>query len=154
MIGSRNTLQNPLLYSNFVKQYKKQGVEIDPQLIDRHLEPSEAKRDLETKHGITLNHGYNPRKEYRSYLNDSGIRHPKLQRYLIRQSEHGKKPPRQQDIDQISYIMSARPASSWKRDIARKAKPAKSAAAWAKNPSRYDIKGVDSKGSIFNTEWF
>jgi hypothetical protein len=65
-----------------------------------------------------------------------------------------EKPPKDEDIDYLSYMMSARPHKNIKQDIARKAKPAKTVAQYARHPNRFDITGVDTPGSTFDPDWF
>jgi len=149
MRRSRRTLENPLIYSNFVRQVLGEDPEFDVQLIDRTLEYDEAKSDLQRKGHLRASSTFNPIKEYRSSLYDQGIKHPRMQNFVMRQDNVS-----QDDLDLLAYVFDQRPHSNWKRDIGRKARTARSVRQYAKNPNRYDIPGVDTPGSFFDPDWF
>lgn len=71
------TLENPLLYYNFVRKMDELNPGIfDEQLIDRKLEPDEALKDLKRKHPDL--HIYEPKElnfqqDVRDYLSNLGI---------------------------------------------------------------------------------
>lgn len=151
--NNRSTLRNPLLFRSFLKQAQAADPDFDPELIDRNLEPEEAKSELRRKHGIVMARkadAFNPMAEFRNSLFDMGIKHPRAQNFVMRQ----EKPAKQDDLDLLAYVFSNRPHKNWKMDIKRKAKPARTVAQYARNPNRYDIAGVDTPGSMFDEGWF
>ena len=150
---AKRTLENPMLYSNFVKQIQRSDPDFDIDIIDRTLEPDEALRELTGRHGLRTSRKsdeFDPMKEFRSNLFDTGIKHPRMQNFVMRQ----EKPPSNDDLDLLAYVMGARPHANIKRDIKRKARPARTVRQYAKNPNRYDVVGVDTPGSILNIDWF
>lgn len=149
MRESRRTLENPMLYSNFVKKVMGSDPDFDVQLIDRTLAPDEALGDLQKKRHLRDTSQLNPMREYRNSLFDSGIKHPRMQNFVMRQDK-----VEQDDLDMLAYVMGVRPHRNVKMDIARKAKTAKSVRQYARNPNRYDVPGVDSPGSFFDEDWF
>lgn len=149
---NRRTLENQLLYTNLIRMVQRVVPDFDPEIIDRHLEVGEAKRQLAKKHNIHIaskrEQRSSPLKEARNHLHERGIKHSRVQNFLIRHADTSD-----DDIDQLAYILGARPARNWKQDIARKAKIAKSAKQYAKNPNRYDIPGLDTPGSRYDMDW-
>jgi hypothetical protein len=148
---SRRSLENPMLYNNFVEQVMAIDPNFDIELIDRTLEPSEAKAELRRRgHLRGGESSFDPMREYRSSLHDSGIKHPRMQNFVMRQEN----PPTVDDLNMLSYVLGARPARNVRMDIARKARPARSVRQYSNHPNRYDITGVDTPGSIFDPDWF
>lgn len=140
-----------MLYSNFVKKAREIDPSFDENLIDRTLEPNEALGELQRRRHIQVQSSEpDMMKQWRESLFDMGIKHPSMQNFVVRQ----EKPPAQEDMDMLSYIMGARPERNWKMDMKRKAKPARTVKQYAKNPNRYDVAGVDTPGSNFNSDWF
>src|SRR5437016_5408452 len=113
------TLQNPMLFLNFLKRLHRTDPDFDEQLIDRELEPDEATNELQ-RHGhikrLTTSKN-KPMKEYRSALYDQGIRHPSVQSFIMLHEN-----TRQGDVDTLAYILSNRPHRNLQLDIKRKAK--------------------------------
>lgn len=152
---SRRTPENQMLYSSLVRMVRAVDPTFDTEKIDRRLEPDEAKRQLRERYGVYIGRKVDSErsshmKEYRDHLHDRGVRHPRMQNFLMRLD----KPPREKDIDSIAYVLGARPHKSVKMDIKRKARHARTAAQYARNPNRYDVPGVDTPGSEFNVDWF
>lgn len=140
-----------MLYSNFVKKIRKTDPDFDEQVIDRTLEPDEALRQLQSKHHLrTESPATNYMKDWRNSLYDYGVKHPSMQSFVMRQ----EKPPSQEDMDLLTYVMGARPHKNIQLDMKRRAKPARTVRQYAKYPNRYDVPGVDTPGSTFDADLF
>ena len=125
-----------MLYIRFVRTIRKQDPSFDEELVDRALEPSEARNDLRKRGHIRSSPSeYKPMLEYRGFLYDSGIKHPRVQNFVMKQEKETK----QEDLDLLAYVLGARPHRNLKMDIARKARTARSVRQYARNPNRYDI---------------
>jgi hypothetical protein len=86
------TLQNPVLYLNFMRKLKALNPEgIDEQLIDRNLEPQEALNDLKKKYPNLILYKYEEERdifeEFRGYLDELGIDNPKVQELVVARME-------------------------------------------------------------------
>lgn len=150
-MSRKRTLQNPLLYSNFLKAVKKADPDFDTEIIDRTLEPDEAANILKKKYGVNLHkEEFNPTKEYRNNLYEMGIKHPRMQNFVMRQMTT----PSQDALDMLAYVMGNRPEKNIKRDIGRNAKRAKTVRQYAGSPNRFDVVGVDTPGSKYFEGWF
>lgn len=151
---SKSTLQNAMLYANLVRKIHRIDPGFDVELIDRTLEPEEAERELHKRYHLRTekrqDEGKEKMKEWRGFLDDAGIRHPRMQNFVMRQ----EKPPTEDDMNQLAYILAARPHKNVKMDIKRKARHAKTVRQYARHPNRYDVPGVDTPGSEFRVEWF
>jgi hypothetical protein len=85
------TLQNPLLFFNFVRKLNVLNPEpIDEELINRDLEPQEALNDLKKKYPNLIVYKEEERdfiQEFRNYLESIGIDSPKIQDLVIARME-------------------------------------------------------------------
>lgn len=85
------TLQNPLLFFNFVRKLNELNPEsIDEELINRDLEPQEALNDLKKKYPNLIVYKQEDRdfiQEFRNYLESIGIESPKIQDLVIARME-------------------------------------------------------------------
>lgn len=137
------TLENPLLYSNFIKKLEKlNGDDFDPEWIDKKLEPDEALMDLKRKHPhvhIGLK-AADESAEFRHFLEDDyGITNKKLQNMI----EMEDNPLNEEELAQLSYILASRSEHAQAIDKAQKAPIAKDVREWMKDPARTDIKTLD-----------
>lgn len=136
-----------MLYNNLVKIIRRTDPDFDTEKIDRTLEPGEAENELRSRYGLILTRKtdkYNHMKEYRDHLHERGIGHSRIQN-LIMASD---KPPQDADLDNLAYVLSARPSHAWAVDRAKRAKRVtRDVRKWANAPNRYDIAGVDTPGS-------
>src|SRR5712692_5167337 len=80
-----STLENPLLWSNFLKKLSKLNPGFDfEQLVDRTMEPEEAIMDLKKKHP-DLDIGLREQDKsagFREFLDDFGISNTKVQNMI------------------------------------------------------------------------
>ncbi|WP_148681170.1 hypothetical protein [Candidatus Nitrososphaera gargensis] len=137
-----STLENPLLYSNFVKKLEKLNPDIfDPDWIDRTLEPEEALLDLKRKHP-ELDIGLKEKEQiegFREFLDEIGITNERLQNMIAMEDS----PLSEDELNQLAYILQMRSEHAQKTDMALKAPLAKDVRTWIANPNRVDIKTVD-----------
>lgn len=157
--ASRQTLENPLLYSNFLKELRRIDKNFDTEIIDRSLTPEEAWRELRQKHHLA-SRTKEPQyvDEMRDVLYDMGIKHPRLQSFIIKEMDSSPEKRKQDDNDgelvAAAYELQMRPLHNIRTDIGIKAKPCKTLAQWIKGSNRCDIASVDSKGAKFVADWF
>lgn len=141
---SKSSLENPLLYRNFLRAIKKHNpdLEIDPQEIDRTLEYEEAFNQLQkTYPDLRLSHQNNTElAEYRSYLCDQGFCDKTLQNIIIQDMNH---PFTESELMDISYTIFGRSDRAMRQDKALKAPVTRDIRKYAKHPNRLDIKGLD-----------
>jgi hypothetical protein len=74
----KRTLENPLLFHNFVKKLQKYNEDFDPDIIDRTLEPAEALNDLREHHPEIVTEdvvlgGMEADFDYDEFLEDIGV---------------------------------------------------------------------------------
>lgn len=136
-----STLENQLLYSNFMKKITKLNPDFDTEVIDRSLEPEEALLDLKKKYpelDIGLKAG-TPAEGFRDFLDDMGITNEKLQNMIAKEDN----PLSEEELNQLTYIIQMRSEHAQKVDMALKAPLAKDVRDWMKDPARKDIKTLD-----------
>lgn len=141
--GRMRTLENPLLYSNFVKKLEKLNPDtFDEQLIDRTLEPEEALLDIVRRHP-EINIGAKEKsvtENFRDFLSDMGIDNPKVQNLVAM----NKDPLTQDELNQLAYALTGRPDHAMAVDNALKAPVTNDVRRWMNAPNRYDIQTVDT----------
>lgn len=154
--SKRQTLENPLLYRNFIKEVHNIDPSFDEQIIDRQLTPEEAWRELHERHHLEAKAGRKESTvdEMRDVLYNMGIRHPRLQNFIIKEINSGDSEIGEGHLLQTAYELSQRPLTNVKRDIGRKAKPCKNLQQWLKASNKCDINAVDSRGARFVADWF
>ena len=108
------TLENPLLYHNFKAKLEKlnPGKDIE-QLISRSLEPEEALLDIKRRYpdvDIGLQGTDDKGAEFRQFLDDFGIDNIRIQNLIALDPV----PFTDQELAQISYALSGRPAQKGK----------------------------------------
>ena len=137
-----STLENPLLWSNFVKKLGKLNPDFDfEQLVDRTLEPEEAMMDMKKKYPH-LDIGLREQDKsagFREFLDDFGISNTKVQNMIAMDPN----PFSEQELAQLSYLLNNRPEHSQQVDKALKAPIARDIRQWINHPNRVDIKTVD-----------
>jgi hypothetical protein len=141
-LASLKTLENPMLYSNFIKKMEKLNGSFDEQLVDRTLEPEEALLDLKRKHpdlDIGLK-SQDQTAEFRQFLDDMGIENEKVQNLIAMDPN----PLSEQELANLSYALNNRPQHAISVDNALKAPVTKDVRAWMEKPDRLDLPGVDS----------
>lgn len=139
-----STLQNPLLFAKLKKKIENVNPDFDLEHIDRNLEYEEAVNDLQSKHGLSLSPQRAPMAEFRSYLSDRGISAPRLQNLIM----SADAPASEASLDNLAYVLSARPRHAWNVDRGKKAKKiTRDPFLWASAPNRMDIRGIDTPGS-------
>ena len=156
--ASRQTLENPLLYSNFLKELRRLDRNFDTEIIDRSLTPEEAWRELRERHHLGRSKDKEPNyvDEMRDVLHEIGIKHPRLQSFIIKEMDANPEKRKEDDGELISaaYILQMRPLHNIRTDLGIKAKPCKTLAQWVNRANRCDIEGVDSKSAKFVADWF
>lgn len=141
--GSKKTLQNPLLFSNFVNKLERLNpdTEFDVEWIDRSLEPDEALNDLKRKHpeiNIQEQKDTN-RAEFREDLENRGIDNEKVQNLIAEADE----PLSEEEIAGVAGALHTRSEHAVLVDKSLKAPLTKDVRKWSKNPNRLDVRTVD-----------
>jgi len=146
---AKSTLENALLYSNFLKALERNNpdVEIDPDVIDRTLEYDEAFNALKVIYP-NLRMSSKARSElqqFRDYLNeDFGIDERKVQNLII---QDPKQPFTEQELAGISGALHTRSDHAVAVDKGKKAKTVtRDTRRWSNAPNRLDIQGIDTPG--------
>ena len=143
------TLENPLLYRNFLKVLERNNpeIEIDPDDIDRTLEYDEAFNELkEIYPGLQMTgKAKSELQQFRDYLNeDFGIDERKVQNLII-QDEN--KPFSEDDLAGVGYALHGRSDNAILTDRAKKATVTRDVRKWASKPNRLDLGGIDRPGA-------
>ena len=139
---NRNTLQNPMLYKNFVTHLAELNphVEIDPAEIDESLEWEEAARNLEQKYpGLKTfrESSIGPMSEYREYLADHfDITDRTMQNSIMSDAV----PWTETELNELSYAVHGRSHHALNLDRHMKARITDSLRRWMKRPNRLDFK--------------
>ena len=146
---AKNTLENPLLFRNFLKVLERNNpeIEIDLEDIDRTLEYDEAfnelKRDLSRP--TYVQQRKSDLKQFRDYLNeDFGIDERKVQNLIIQDE---KQPFSEDDLAGVGYALHGRLDHAVQIDRARKASLTRDVRKWANKPNRLDLGGIDRPGA-------
>ena len=144
-----STLENPLLYSNFLKVLDRinPDIEIDPDDIDRTLEYDEAFNELkEIYPGLQISSNERSGlQQFRGYLNnDFGIDERKVQNLII---QDPKQPFSEDDLAGVGYALHGRSDNAILTDRARKAPVTRDVRKWASKPNRLDLGGFDRPGA-------
>lgn len=141
--GSKKTLENPLLFSNFVNKLERLNpdTEFDIEWIDRSLEPEEAQNDLKKKHPeLNVQEQKDTHKaEFREDLESRGIDNEKVQN-LIAEADS---PLSEDEIAGVAGALHTRSDHALEVDKAMKAPLTKDVRKWSKDPNRLDIRTVD-----------
>jgi len=138
------TLQNPLLFANFVKKLDRlnPGKDIDIEIIDRSLEVEEAENDIKSKHPdivVEEPKEVNYKAAFREDLEERGIDNLKVQNLIASDPE----PLSEHEIEEVAGALNTRSDHAVKTDKALKAPLTKDVRKWSKHPERFDIKTVD-----------
>jgi hypothetical protein len=136
------TLENALLYRNFVNKLKKLNEDFDEDLIDKTLEVEEALFDLKKKHP-ELNIGLKAADKsagFGDFLDEMGIANERIQNLVALEDN----PLSEEELGQLSYVLNMRSEHAKKTDKALKAPVTKDLRKWTKNPEKVDIAGVDT----------
>lgn len=138
-----STLQNEMLFQNFIKKVEKLNPDsdIDPEIIDRTLEPDEALMALK-KMSPDLNIGLakDAGAGFREFLDDYGISNKRVQNLVAMLQV----PLSEQELGQLAYLLNSRPEHAVRVDRALKAPLTKDPRVWIKNPNRVDLPTVDT----------
>jgi hypothetical protein len=139
-----STLENPLLYRQFLTYVSKANpdIDIDPEVIDRTLEYDEAFNALKKIYpSLQFSHkAHTELDHFRDYLLEFGIESRRIQNLIIQDD----KPFTEEELAQLSYVLNNRPARSVAIDKGLAAKVTKDLRKWMKNPNRLDLLGIDS----------
>ncbi len=145
----KTTLENPLLYSNFLKALERNNpdVEVDPDDIDRTLEYDEAFNDLkEVYPNLQLSSKQKSElQQFRDALNENyGIDERRIQNLII---QDPKQPFTEQELEGISGALHTRSDHAVAVDKGKKAKTVtRDTRRWSNAPNRLDIQGIDTPG--------
>ena len=144
-----STLENPLLYSNFLKVLERNNpdIEIDPDDIDRTLEYDEAFNELiEIYPGLQISSKEKSGlQQFRDYLsNDFGIDERKVQNLII---QDPKQPFTEDDLAGVGYALHGRSDNALLTDRAKRAPVTRDVRKWASKPNRLDLGGIDKPGA-------
>lgn len=146
--ASRSTLQNPVIYKNFVMFLAKNNptIEIDPEIIDTSLEWDEALAQLQ-RHYPDLKTAPSDElpeiRELRGFLDEYGIENKHVQNLIIADDRLYS----ESELANIGYTLNARSPHAVKIDLELKAPTTRDVRAWAKHPNRLDIRGLDNPGA-------
>lgn len=146
---SRSTLENPLLYRNFLKVLERNNpdIVIDPDFIDRTLEYDEAFNELKEIYPNLRMPGKakNELQQFSDYLKEEfGIDERKVQNLIIQDENQ---PFGEDELAGISYVLHGRSDHSVLTDKARKAPLTRDVRKWASKPNRLDLGGFDRPGA-------
>lgn len=146
MKKSKSTLENPLLYSNFLKTLQRHNpdVQIDPEDIDRTLEPEEAFGELKQLYPeLRITSKEKSQVDvFRDYLDeDFGIDERRIQNLII---QDPKQPFTEQELAGISGALHTRSDHAIAVDKGKKATTTRDVRRWSDRPNRLDIKGIDT----------
>jgi hypothetical protein len=144
-IATLKTLENPLLWANFLKKYEKLNPEFDfENEVDRQLEPEEALNQIKKKHprfdaGESTRDG-DFKAEFREDLESRGISNEKVQNLIAKD----ERPLSEEEIAEVAGALNTRSDHAVTVDRHLKAPITEDVRNWAKHPERYDIKTVDN----------
>jgi hypothetical protein len=144
---SKRTLENPLLYRNFLKTIERNNpdIDIDPDTIDRTLEPDEDLNELKSFYpGLKLSgKDKSEMEQFRDYLNeDFGIDERRIQNLIIADP---KQPFTNDELAGISGAIHTRSDHAVSVDKGKKAKTiTRDTRRWSRSPNRLDIQGIDT----------
>ena len=137
----KSTLENPLLYRNFLKVIERNNpeIDIDPDVIDRTLEYDEAFNALKEIYPdlrITSK-TKSELEQFRDYLNeDFGIDERKVQNLII---QDPLQPFTDEDLAGIGLAIHGRSDTALATDRAKKAPVTRDVRKWASKPNRLDL---------------
>ena len=138
---AKTTLENPLLYRNFLKVLERNNpdIEIAPDVIDRTVEYDEAFNELKEIYPNLRITGKasSGLQQYRDYLNeDFGIDERKVQNLII---QDPVQPFTDEDLAGISLAVHGRSDTALATDRAKKAPITRDVRKWASKPNRLDL---------------
>ncbi len=138
---AKSTLENPLLYSNFLKALERNNpdVEVDPDDIDRTFEYDEAFNALKEIYPNLRMTGKakTELQQFRDHLNEEfGIDERKVQNLTIQDE---KQPFTDDELAGISYALHGRSDHAVLTDRAKKAPVTRDVRKWAGKPNRLDL---------------
>jgi hypothetical protein len=146
---AKSTLENPLLYSNFIKTLERNNpdIDIDPEIIDRTLEPDEAFNELRQLYPNLKMTGKekNELQQFRDSLNEEfGIDERRIQNLII---QDPKQPFTDDELARVSGAIHTRSDHAIAVDKGKKAKNiTRDVRRWSNTPNRLDIQGIDTPG--------
>jgi hypothetical protein len=145
---SKRTLENPLLYRNFLKALERNNpdIDIDPEIIDRTLEPDEAFNEIRQLYPNLKMTGKEKSElqQFRDSLNEEfGIDERRIQNLIIADP---KQPFTEQELAGVSYAIHGRSDHAVAVDKGKKAKTTRDVRRWSDRPNRLDIQGIDTPG--------
>ena len=133
------TLENPLLFANFVKKLEELNPDFDIEEIDRSLEPEEALMDLKRKHQeLDIGLWEGKHEGFREFLDEMGITNEKVQNLVAQQDS----PLSEEELQTLSYVLNGRSDHAVKVDEALKAPQTSDVRRWMSNSNRLDLKGL------------
>lgn len=143
------TLENPLLYRNFLKALERNNpnIEIDEDDIDRTLEYDEAFNELkEINPGLRMfRNEKSGLQQFRDYLNDEfWIDERKVQNLII---QDPKQPFTEDDLAGVGYALHGRSDNAILTGRSKKAPITRDVRKWARKPNRLDLRGIDRPGA-------
>lgn len=142
-VATLKTLENPLLWANFLKKYEKLNPEFDfENEVDRQLEPEEAVNQLRKKHprfqtGDSTTDDF--KAEFREDLENRGISNEKVQNLIAKD----ERPLSEEEIAEVAGALNTRSDLAVTVDRHIKAPLTEDVRKWARHPEKYDIKTVD-----------
>lgn len=144
-LAALKTLENPLLWSNFLKKYEKLNPEFDfENEVDRQLEPEEAIHEIKKRHpdfdaGDGSDTDY--KAEFREDLENKGITNEKVQNLIVKDDN----PLSEEELAEVAGALNTRSEHAVEVDRGIKAPLTEDVRKWSRRPDRYDIKTVDDK---------
>jgi hypothetical protein len=144
-----SSLENPLLYRNFLKVLERNNpdIEVDPDDIDRMLEYDEAFNELkEIYPGLRMTgKDKSELQQFRDYLNEEfGMDERKVQNLII---QDPKQPISEDELAGVGYALHGRSDNAILTDRAKKAPVTRDVRNWASKPNRLDLGGIDRPGA-------
>ena len=146
---AKSTLENPLLYGNFLQILERNNpeIDIDPDDIDRTLEYDEAFNELKEVYPTLRMSGKakSELQQFRDYLDeDFGIDERKVQNLII---QDPVQPFSDEDLAGISLAIHGRSDTALITDRAKKAPITRDVRKWSARPNRLDLGGFDRPGA-------
>jgi len=136
-----STLENPLLYSNFVKKMERLNPDIfdADAMIDKSLEPEEMllalkKRYPELDIGLKSETGA----EFREFLDEYGISNAHIQNLVAMQEP----PLDESELANLSYVLNNRPQENIMIHKHLRAPVTRDIRRWVAKPNRLDLQGT------------
>lgn len=146
-LSSLRTLENPLLWSNFLKKYEKLNPAFDfENEVDRTLEVDEALNEIREKHPDFLMseepEEFDHKAAFREDLEERGISNAKVQNLIVKQDN----PLSEDELAEVAGALNTRSEHAVITDKALRAPITNDVRRWSRSPNRLDVKTVDDRG--------